>query len=90
VTGAARGVGLELVTQLASGPDTVVFAGVRNTSLDADHPLAQLAAAKPDVVQLVKITSVDKEDNLAAARVVKDKYGKVDVIIANAGKLESL
>jgi len=63
---------------------------VRNVDLNAEHPLAKLVAEKSDVVQLVKVTSADKEDNLAAAQVVKEKYGKVYVIIANAGKLGPL
>lgn len=63
---------------------------MRNVDLETGHPLAKLVAEKPEVVQLVKITSADKEDNLAAAQVVKEKYGKVDVIIANAGKLDPL
>jgi len=90
VTGAARGVGLALVTQLASKSGNIVFAGVRNVDLTAEHPLARLVAEKPEVIHLVKITAANKEDNLAAAQIIKDKYGKVDVIIANAGKLALL
>jgi NAD(P)-dependent dehydrogenase (short-subunit alcohol dehydrogenase family) len=77
---------LALVTRLASVSNNVVFAGVRDTDLGDDHPLAQLVKKQPKVVQLVKISSANKEDNLAAAEAIKEKYGKVDIIIANAGR----
>jgi NADP-dependent 3-hydroxy acid dehydrogenase YdfG len=63
---------------------------VRDVDLDAEHPLSRLVAEKPEVIHLVRITAANKEDNLAAAQVIKDKYGKVDVIIANAGKFALL
>jgi NAD(P)-dependent dehydrogenase (short-subunit alcohol dehydrogenase family) len=81
---------LALVTRLASDSSNVVFAGVRDTNLGDDHPLAQLVKNQPKVIQLVKISSANKEDNLAAAEVIKEEYGKVDIIIANAGKLKIL
>jgi NADP-dependent 3-hydroxy acid dehydrogenase YdfG len=77
------------VTKLASNPNNIIFAGVRNIDLEAGHPLAQLVAEKPQV-QLIKITSANQTDNLAAAQVIKEKYGKVDVIIANAGMCPSI
>jgi short-subunit dehydrogenase involved in D-alanine esterification of teichoic acids len=72
------------VAKLASNPNNIIFAGVRNIELEAGHPLAQLVAEKPQV-QLIKITSANQTDNLAAAQVIKEKFGKVDVIIAYAG-----
>jgi NAD(P)-dependent dehydrogenase (short-subunit alcohol dehydrogenase family) len=83
VTGAARGLGLALVQKLAQDPTNVIVAG--DTNLAKDHPLSLLIAEKPEAIVLVKITSADEADNAAAAEVVKEKFGKVDVIIANAG-----
>jgi NAD(P)-dependent dehydrogenase (short-subunit alcohol dehydrogenase family) len=85
VTGAGRGIGFALVEELASDPNNIVFAGVRDINLDADHSLARLAAEKGDAVQLIEISSAKKDNNIAAARLIKEKYGKIDVIIANAG-----
>lgn len=84
MTGAGRGIGLALIAKLASDPSNIVFAGVRDVDLDVNHALARLVAEKPQV-QLIKISSSNKEDNLAAAKVIDEKFGKVDVIIANAG-----
>jgi NAD(P)-dependent dehydrogenase (short-subunit alcohol dehydrogenase family) len=87
VTGANRGIGYGFVEKLAVNPNNVVFAGLRSTNLDKNHPLVRLASEKPNNVHLVALTSADKENNLAAAEIVKGKYGKIDVIIANAGTL---
>jgi NAD(P)-dependent dehydrogenase (short-subunit alcohol dehydrogenase family) len=87
VTGAGRGLGLQIVKTLSTRPDTIVFAGVRSWPLDSEDQLTKLAAVSPNVVFPIKLTSADEMDNLAAASVVKDKVGKVDVIVANAGKL---
>jgi NAD(P)-dependent dehydrogenase (short-subunit alcohol dehydrogenase family) len=85
VTGAGRGIGFALVEKLASNPNNIVFAGVRNVNLDAGHALARLVANKADAVQLVEISSAHMDNNTAAAELVMEKYGKIDVIIANAG-----
>ena len=89
MTGAGRGIGLALVEKLASNPDNIIFAGVRNVNLDADHALARLAAEKGDAVQLIEISSANKDNNTAAAELIKEKYGRIDVIIANAGEFPS-
>jgi NAD(P)-dependent dehydrogenase (short-subunit alcohol dehydrogenase family) len=86
VTGAGRGIGLALVEKLASDPHNVVFAGLRDINLNADHTLARLVAKKADAVQLIEISSANKDNNAAGARLIKEKYGKIDVIIANAGR----
>lgn len=86
VTGATRGIGFNLVKNLSSRPDTIIFAGSRSFPLKDNDQLAQLAANLPDVVIPIKITSADEADNAAAAELIKLKVGKVDVIIANAGE----
>jgi NAD(P)-dependent dehydrogenase (short-subunit alcohol dehydrogenase family) len=89
VTGAGRGIGFALVEKLASNPNNIVFAGVRDINLNADHALARLAAEKGDAVQLIEISSANNDNNAAGARLIKEKYGKIDVIIANAGRYPS-
>lgn len=86
VTGAARGIGFALVTQLSSSTNNIVFAGVRALPLEESSQLAQLVRAKPNIVIPILITSANEADNRAAASVVKDKAGRIDVIIACAGE----
>lgn len=82
VSGANRGVGLGLVTVLATKPDTIVFAGTRNVAASKD--LHDLAAKYPNIVHVVQLTSADEVDNKAAVEVIREKTGRLDVVIANA------
>jgi NAD(P)-dependent dehydrogenase (short-subunit alcohol dehydrogenase family) len=86
VTGAGRGIGLKTVEVLSARPDTVVFAGVRSVPLASDSELARLVEEHPGMIFPVKINSADKVNNEEAARFVREKMGKVDVVIANAGE----
>jgi NAD(P)-dependent dehydrogenase (short-subunit alcohol dehydrogenase family) len=88
VTGAGRGIGIGFVEKLVSNPDNVIFAGLRDTNLASDHPLSQLIAKNPERIFLLRVSSASEEDNAAAAEIIKEQYGKVDVIIANAGRPE--
>ena len=89
MTGAGRGIGFALVEKLASNPNNIILAGVRDVNLDADHALARLSAEKGDAVQLIEIRSANRDNNTAAAQLIKTKYGRIDVIIANAGEFPS-
>ena len=80
ITGANRGIGLELVRQLSQRPNSAVVATVRDPSKATD--LKALPGKNIDVVQLGN--EVEK-DTKKVAEYVKQKYGKVDVVIANAG-----
>jgi NAD(P)-dependent dehydrogenase (short-subunit alcohol dehydrogenase family) len=86
VTGAGRGIGLKLVQLLSTRPDTVVFAGVRSLPLSPDSDLARRIVELPETIFPVQITSADEADNQEAARYIQEKMGRVDVVIANAGK----
>ncbi|KAL1663603.1 hypothetical protein GGF50DRAFT_56621 [Schizophyllum commune] len=80
VSGASRGIGLAVVTQLASRPDAVVFAGVRDPARATD--LQALAKAHPGSVHVVKLVHPDKANN-AAVEEIKRVAGRLDVVIAN-------
>jgi len=82
VSGANRGIGLALVTQLAVREGTVVFAGARN--LNQAQELQALAAKYPGKIHLVKLTSADQCDNAEAIVEIKETAGRVDVVIASA------
>lgn len=81
VTGASRGIGQELVTQLASKPDTsVVFAAVRNPS-----SASQELRSHPKI-KVVKLDVISDDDTAAAVETVKaSNDGALDVLILNAG-----
>jgi norsolorinic acid ketoreductase len=86
VTGAARGLGVKFVEELSARPNSIVFAGVRDVALSPDEDLAKLVAKYPEVVFPIQLRAAHQADSQAAAKIVKDKVGKLDVLIANAGK----
>ncbi|TRM63739.1 hypothetical protein BD626DRAFT_495235 [Schizophyllum amplum] len=83
VTGAGRGIGLGLASQLAARPDVVVFAGVRDFSRKGG--LDALASAYPGRVHILKVVSADRQNNDEAVQEIKKVAGRLDVVIANAG-----
>jgi NAD(P)-dependent dehydrogenase (short-subunit alcohol dehydrogenase family) len=79
VTGASRGIGLELVKQLASAPNTTVFAGMRkptNISSEANNiktiqldqtsaeSVAAAAAQVPELDTLILNAAIGEDDHL--------------------------
>ncbi|KZO92365.1 NAD(P)-binding protein [Calocera viscosa TUFC12733] len=83
VSGANRGIGLGIVSQLAARPNTIVFAGARNPS--SASGLHALAAKHPNTLHVVQLTSADKASNDAAIAGIRRIAGRLDIIIANAG-----
>ncbi|KAL1680835.1 hypothetical protein EV122DRAFT_207000 [Schizophyllum commune] len=88
VSGANRGIGLSLVTLLAARPDTIVFAGARDSARATD--LQSLATGHPNRVYPVKLISADRASNAAAAEEIKRVAGRLDVVIANAAISECI
>ncbi|EJU05887.1 NADP-binding protein [Dacryopinax primogenitus] len=83
ISGANRGIGLELVNQLITRPDTIVFACARNPpSATALH---DLAAKHTGRLHILKLNSADRGDNDGSFAEVERIAGKLDVLIANAG-----
>jgi len=83
ITGASRGIGLELVRQLAERKDTLVFAAARNPDKSAD--LKKLEADSEGRVVLVTLDVDDEKSIAGAVKHVSEKTKKVDVLINNAG-----
>ncbi|KZT54357.1 NAD(P)-binding protein [Calocera cornea HHB12733] len=83
VSGANRGIGLGIVTVLATRPDVIIFAGARSPS--SASALHALAAQYPGRVHPIQLTSSDRADNEAAVKEVEKVAGRLDVVIANAG-----
>ncbi|EIN06058.1 NAD(P)-binding protein [Punctularia strigosozonata HHB-11173 SS5] len=83
VSGTNRGIGLGYVTALAARENVVVFAGARNPS--AATELSELSAKHPKNVFVVQLDVTSKASAEAAVAAVKDKAGRLDVVISNAG-----
>ena len=84
VTGASRGLGLETARQLASRGLHVILTA-RNPQAGAEA-LRRLQSEKLPV-ELRKLDVNSSEDALALAHYIKETYGKVDVLVNNAGIL---
>jgi norsolorinic acid ketoreductase len=82
VSGANRGIGLQLIEQVASQPNTTVFAGVRSPSKATE---LQQFAKEHSNVHIVKLESANEADAAAAASTVEKVSGGLDIVIANAG-----
>lgn len=85
VTGAARGIGFELVKLYSADPSNVIIAGVRDTT--SPTALLEVAKSSQAKIHLVKIVAGDEEGNKVAAKEVEGLVGRVDVLWANAGEL---
>lgn len=74
VTGANRGIGLEVVKQL-SELGFFVFLGSRKAkiNLPSDH------------IESISIDVTDEESIMSARRVIEEKFGRLDVLVNNAG-----
>ena len=77
VTGANKGIGREIVAQLAARGMTVLLAG-RNPELV--EPAAAELGVRPVILDVTDDASV-----AAAAKLVEADYGRLDVLVNNAG-----
>ncbi|KAG8979572.1 hypothetical protein FRB94_011593 [Tulasnella sp. JGI-2019a] len=82
ISGANRGIGLGLVESLSKDASNIVIGGARDPSKPSG--LNDLVKERSNV-HVVKLTSADANDNKAAAKLIEEKFGKLDVVIANAG-----
>src|SRR5271170_4743679 len=86
ITGANRGIGLETAKQLGEKGITVVV-GARKLS-DAEQTAAKLKSAGIDA-HGVKLDVTNAADRSAAAKYLGDRFGKLDILINNAGVASS-
>ncbi len=68
---------------LASRPEAFVYAGARDPPNATE--LEELAKTYPGRIAIVKCVSADAAGNADLAKLIKEKHGRVDTIIANAG-----
>jgi NAD(P)-dependent dehydrogenase (short-subunit alcohol dehydrogenase family) len=82
VTGAASGIGLGVATALAQAGAKVMLCDVEAEALGA--ALAGLEATNADVASVVADVSLKAEIE-SAARATTERYGKVHILVNNAG-----
>jgi NAD(P)-dependent dehydrogenase (short-subunit alcohol dehydrogenase family) len=82
VTGANRGIGFETARQLGQRGITVVVAA--RTLKAAEETASKLKAENIDAFP-VKLDVTDAHDREEAAKAVGDRFGKLDILINNAG-----
>jgi len=82
VTGANRGIGLELCRQLASRGYTVLL-----TARDAEKANAAAESLRADGldVRALQLDVTDADSIAAATAAIRDQFGRLDVLINNAG-----
>lgn len=79
------GSGLGFVAQILAMHETAfVYAGARNT--ESAPELEKLRAKYPGRIVLVKCVSGDSKGNTTLAKEIEARHGRVDTVIANAGK----
>lgn len=82
ITGANRGIGLETAKQLGEKGITIVAAA--RTALAAEETASKLKQRGIDAYALqLEVTS--EADRKAAAKYIEEKFGKLDILINNAG-----
>jgi 3-oxoacyl-[acyl-carrier protein] reductase len=82
ITGGARGIGRAIAQVLASDGASVVIADVNAAA--AETTAAELQATGAEAIGVeVDVTDRDSADEMATA--VVDRFGKIDILAANAG-----
>ncbi|KAK2916750.1 hypothetical protein QQF64_025338 [Cirrhinus molitorella] len=89
VTGANRGLGLEMVKQLLEAQCSKIFAACRDTDGPNSEVLREMAKKNPDVITLVKLDVSDPSSIKESAKKVGSLLGKngLNLIINNAAVL---
>jgi NAD(P)-dependent dehydrogenase (short-subunit alcohol dehydrogenase family) len=82
VTGANRGIGLETARQLGQQGITVIVAA--RTLAAAEETTSKLKSEGIDVFP-VKLDVTNADDRKTAVKTIGDKFGKLDILINNAG-----
>jgi len=82
ITGANKGLGIEMARQLGKAGVTVVLA-----ARDPQKGEAAAEKLRSDGIdaQFVKLDVTNKEDHTAAAAFLEQKFGRLDILINNAG-----
>lgn len=83
ITGANSGLGLESARALAAAGATVLLAC--RSLARAEAARRELLAGSGGALDLIELDLADLESVQAAARLVQERYGRLDLLLANAG-----
>ncbi|KAM0518055.1 hypothetical protein ACHAPE_004457 [Trichoderma viride] len=88
ITGANRGIGLELVKNFLARDNTVVVAAVRNPdNASSTRSLSGLSQGAESSLLIIKIDSLDYSSAISGIASISDRINHLDLVIANAGVL---
>lgn len=82
ITGAERGIGLEIAKGFAKCGADIVIAGIMDEEFQNAEKLIKANGVKCSTIH-TDISDEEQVKNLVAA--VKDKYGRIDILVNNAG-----
>lgn len=85
ITGANRGIGLDLVQRYSARPDTQIFAACRQPAQATD--LQALAAQYPGRIHIIQLDVTDAVQLAAAVEAVQAQADGLELLINNAGVL---
>ncbi len=90
VTGASRGIGRSVAIQLASVGMQVIAISRTVQDLESLYDQIVTAGYKPPILMPFNLCSASLEDYDDLRRAIKDKFGKIDVLVHCAGILGAL
>ena len=86
VTGANKGIGLEIARQLTEAGATVII-GARD--LARGRAAADNLSAQGLIVEAIRIDLNDIDSISAAAETIRDRHGRLDILVNNAGIVDA-
>ena len=79
---------MAFVEQIASkDPSAFIYAGARTPTGLGATKLEDVSRKYPGRIEIVKFVAGDNEGNKSMAKIIKEKHGRLDIVIANAGVL---
>lgn len=86
VTGANKGIGLEIARQLAEAGVTVII-GARDP--ERGRTAAETLAARGLTVEAIRIDVTDGNSITAAGETIRERHGRLDILVNNAGIVDA-